>query len=173
MFLELKLTYSAAGTFFFQMAGTSDPFVDTVIVQSVNLFTALCSLYLARVFGRRPLLMTGFGMCGVSMFIIAVTYTVTSEPRNDSIGRLLVAMLCIFNGTYGATIGPLSWVAAGEMTANRLRSHAFGVGMAIGFFFAWLTTFTTPYFINRANLNRGAKGLILSSLACLHKLTVN
>ena len=144
------------------MAGTSDPFIDTVILQSVNLLTSLCSLPLARAFGRRTLLLSGFGMCAVSMFIIAVVYSVTSEPRNAAVGKALVAMLCVFNGTYGATVGPLSWVAAGEMTANRLRSHAFGIAMAIGFVFAWLTTFTTPYFINGANLNWGAKGLTLS-----------
>ncbi|KAL5498337.1 hypothetical protein ACEPAH_2479 [Sanghuangporus vaninii] len=144
-------------TFFFQLAGTGDPFLDTVILQSVNVFTSLCSLPLARRFGRRTLLLSGFAMTFVSMLSVAIVYTATSSHRTPAVGKTLVALLCLFNGSYGATIGPLSWVAAGEMTANRLRSHAFGVSMAIGFFFAWLIVFTTPYFINPENLTWGAK----------------
>ncbi|EJD04873.1 general substrate transporter [Fomitiporia mediterranea MF3/22] len=145
------------GTFFFQVAGASDPFIDTVILQSVNLFTSLCALPLARRFGRRTLLLSGFGMETVSMLAVALIYSITRTHTTLADGKALVAMLCIFSGAYGATIGPLSWVTAGEMTANRLRSHAFGVSMAIGFFFAWLTVFTTPYFINTTGLNWGAK----------------
>ncbi|THH08831.1 hypothetical protein EW145_g2437 [Phellinidium pouzarii] len=145
------------GTFFFQIAGTTRPFTDTIILQSVNLGTSLFALPLARRFGRRTILLWGFGATTCSMFAVALIYTLTVSSQTAASGKALVAMLCVFLGTYGATIGPLSWITAGEMAANRLRSYAFGLGMAIGFFFAWLTVFTTPYFINREGLNWGGK----------------
>ncbi|KAI5122650.1 hypothetical protein M0805_007912 [Coniferiporia weirii] len=145
------------GTFFFQIAGTTKPFTDTIILQSVNVGTSLCALPLARRFGRRTLLLWGFGVSTCAMFVVALTYTVTLSSASAASGKALVAMLCVFLGSYGATIGPLSWTTAGEMSANRLRSYSFGAAMAVGFFFAWLTVFTTPYFINTEGLNWGAK----------------
>ena len=90
------------------------------------------------------------------MFGVAILYT--AAPHSKGAGVALVALLAIYFGAYGGTIGPLSWVTAGEMSSNRLRSLTFGAGMAVGFIFAWLTTFTTPYFINPTALNWGAKG---------------
>ena len=155
------LSYYLDATFFFSVAGASEPFIDTIILQTISVSMALCSLPLTRRFGRRHLLLTGFSISTIAMFIIAIVST--ASPATKSSGRLLVAMSCILLGGYSATIGPLSWVTAGEMASTHLRSHTFGVGMAIGFFFAWLTTFTTPFFINTTALNLGGKGLSLGT----------
>ena len=45
-------------------------------------------------------------------------------------------------------ISTYAWLAGGEIPSQRLRSYTFGLAAAIGFFFAWVTTFTAPYFIN-------------------------
>lgn len=148
---------NADGTFFFQIAGTSKPFTDTIIVQSVSLAASLVALYLARHYGRRPLLLIGFTLSTIAMFAVAIVYTIA--PTKPSSGRALVGLLCVLLGAYGGMIGPMSWVAAGEMPSTHQRSWSFGVGMGVGFVFAWLTTFTTPFFINATALNLGAKGL--------------
>lgn len=93
------------------------------------------------------------------MFIVAILYTVSSQSRQS--GKALVSLLALYQGAYGGTIGPLSWVIAGELPNTRLRSLTFGFAMAVGFFFAWLTTFTTPYFINPTALDLGGKGALL------------
>jgi len=143
------------GTFFFQQAGVGNPFLSTVITQAVGVAAALLSLHLAGKYGRRTILLTGFIFTTITMFGVAILYT--AAPHSKGAGVALVTLLAIYFGAYGGTIGPLSWVTAGEMSSNRLRSLTFGAGMAVGFIFAWLTTFTTPYFINPTALNWGAK----------------
>src|SRR5262245_59134082 len=54
-------------------------------------------------------------------------------------------------------IAAYAWVSGGELPSQRLRSYTFGLAAAVGFFFAWLTTFTAPYFINPESLNWGPK----------------
>jgi len=142
-------------TFFYQQAGVSNPFTGTMISQSIGCLASFCAIYLSSIFGRRSLLLSGFLIMTITMFAVAILFTVAPHPSHG--GNALVAMLAICQGAYGATIGPLSWVVAGELPCTRLRSTTFGLAMAVGFFFAWLVTFTTPYFINPTSLNWGAK----------------
>lgn len=45
----------------------------------------------------------------------------------------------------------------GEIPSQNLRSHTLGFASAIGYLFAWLTSFTAPYFINPSALNWGPR----------------
>ena len=54
-------------------------------------------------------------------------------------------------------VAAYAWVVGGEAPSQRLRSYTFGLAAAVGFFFAWLTTFTAPYFINPDSLNWGPR----------------
>ena len=154
MFCHL-ISRSVDATFFFQIAKSGRPFINTVILQCVNLCVSLFALPLARKFGRRTLLLAGFSITTVAMLCIAIVYTVA--PTKVASGKALVALLCIFYAGYGTSIGPLSWVVAGEIPSNRLRSYTLGTGMTVGFIAAWLTVFTIPFFINADDLNWGAK----------------
>lgn len=54
-------------------------------------------------------------------------------------------------------IATYAWLSGGELPTQRLRSYTFGLAAAVGFFGAWLTTFTAPYFINPASLDWGPR----------------
>lgn len=54
-------------------------------------------------------------------------------------------------------IASYSWLVAGEIPSQRLRSYTFGVAASAGFLGAWLITFTAPYFINPSSLNWGPR----------------
>ncbi len=54
-------------------------------------------------------------------------------------------------------VSSYAWLSGGELPSQRLRSLTFGVATAMGFFLAWLATFTAPYFINPLKLNWGPK----------------
>jgi hypothetical protein len=54
-------------------------------------------------------------------------------------------------------VATYAWISGGELPSQRLRSYTFGFATAIGFFAAWLATFTAPYFINPESLNWGPK----------------
>jgi len=54
-------------------------------------------------------------------------------------------------------VSTYAWISGGELPSQRLRSYTFGFATAVGFFAAWLATFTAPYFINPESLNWGPK----------------
>lgn len=64
-------------------------------------------------------------------------------------------------------IASYAWLAGGEIPSQRLRSYTFGLAAAVGFFAAWLTTFTAPYFINPAALNWGPRYGFIWFPSCL------
>ena len=64
-------------------------------------------------------------------------------------------------------VATYAWISGGELPSQRLRSYTFGLATAIGFFAAWLTTFTAPYFINPEALNWGPKYGYIWMPSCL------
>lgn len=161
-------------TVFFQAAVPgSNAFTNTIILQCCGLAGALSAPFMARYMGRKTILLLGFATTTITMFgesetpvpdlgadrfhlsVVALVYTLS--PASPTSGKVLVAMVCIYQAAYNYSVGPLAWVVAAEFPSNRLRSITFGFSMAVGFVFAWLTVFTTPYFIGVTELNLGAK----------------
>lgn len=64
---------------------------------------------------------------------------------------------CVIDLLIQGMIAPYSWLVAGEIPSQRLRSYTFGLAAAAGFLGAWLITFTAPYFINPVALNWGPR----------------
>jgi len=148
---------SSYKTYFFQIAGSQRPFIDSIIVTTVSLFGASSGVFLNRFVGRRPLLIFGFSVQAALMLVIGTVWT--ASPGTVTTGKVIVAMVIIFQCLYAAIVGPTSWIVASEIPSNRLRAMTFGFGNGIGFLGYFLIAFTTPYFINPEALNIGPKGL--------------
>ncbi len=118
--------------------------------------------------------MSGLIVCGILQLIVAITYD--KKPGAKVTGQVLVALSCLYMMSYNVRhfhrtrvwaiclqffwqgmISTYAWVSGGELPSQRLRSYTFGLAAAIGFFGAWLTTFTAPYFINPESLNWGPR----------------
>lgn len=141
------------------------------------------SLIVVRYGRRRVLLMTGLIGCGLLQLIIAIVYQ--RQPGRPSTGKVIVGLSCVYmmlyNGMIVSCLFPLSnndpttqhsqatyaWLSGGEIPSQRLRSHTFGLAAAVGFAFAWLTTFTTPYFINPDALAWGPRYGFIWFPSCL------
>ncbi|KAL2173320.1 general substrate transporter [Thermothelomyces heterothallicus CBS 202.75] len=135
----------AYGTYFFQMAGIGDAFANSCILISVGVVAIMINSALVTHFGRRRVfLITGLLLCGLAQLLTAVVYQV--KPGAKSTGKAIVALAVIYILGYN-----------GMLPSQRLRSYTFGLATAVGFFAAWLTTFTAPYFINPESLNWGPK----------------
>ncbi|KAB5585104.1 general substrate transporter [Coniochaeta sp. 2T2.1] len=146
----------AYGTYFLAMAGIGDPFGNTCILIGCGVAAIIINSIVTTRYGyRRVMLMSGLLLCGVCQLIIAAVYTV--EPGTKKTGQLIVAFAIIYIMGYNGMISSYAWLGGGEFPSQRLRSYTFGIATAIGFFAAWLTTFTAPYFINPAELNWGPK----------------
>ncbi|KAK7966829.1 uncharacterized protein PG986_001106 [Apiospora aurea] len=142
--------------YFFAMANVSDPFAMSCVLSTMGLIAIIAnSLIVTRYGRRRVLLMTGLVTCGILQLIVAVVYD--KNPGAKVTGQVLVAFSCLYLMSYNGMIASYAWLAGGEIPSQRLRSHTFGLAAAVGFFFAWLTTFTAPYFINPESLNWGPR----------------
>jgi len=150
-------------TYFFQVSGSKDPFIDSVIVTTLSLVGAIGGVFMNRYIGRRPMLMGGFGIHSILMLVIAVAWT--TIPGTPTAGKIIVAMIVLYQCFYSAAAGPTVFVVAGEIPNNRLRAMTFGLGNGIGFIANFMIALTTPYFINPEALNIGAKGMVLFVLA--------
>jgi len=146
----------AYGTYFFQMAGIGDAFANSCILISVGVVAILINSALITHFGRRRVfLVSGLFLCGLAQLLTAVVYQV--NPGAKSTGQAIVGLAVVYILGYNGMVSTYAWISGGELPSQRLRSYTFGFATAIGFFAAWLTTFTAPYFINPQSLNWGPK----------------
>lgn len=160
-----SLTHSASGinflvgyaTYFLQVSGIGQPFLYTIILQCIAVIGASVGLILNKLSGRRALFLSGGTITSVTMFIVAIIWTAAGSSHTGAQGKAMFAMVSIFLFAYSYAIGPMAWVTAGEIPSNRLRSNTLGLAMGVTFLFAWLTTFTTPYFFNPQHLGWGPK----------------
>ena len=157
--------------YFYQIAGipTNKAFQYSIILQCVATIAATLGTFLNRYVGRRPIMISGTIVCMLSMFIVAGVYA-GSNGSAGSAGLALVAFTNIYLAGYSYSIGPVAWVVAGETPSNRLRSMTLGLAMAVQFLFAWLCTFTLPYFFNPQHLGWGPK---IGKKTCVSSLYTN
>lgn len=142
--------------YFLKMANVNDPFAMSNVLSVMGILAILFnSLIVVRFGRRRVILMIGLGVCGILQLIIAVVYDKLGST--NATGNVLVALTCLYMMSYNGMISSYAWLAGGEIPSQRLRSSTFGLAAAVGFLFAWLTTFTAPYFINPQSLNWGPK----------------
>ncbi|KAJ4175269.1 hypothetical protein NW754_005690 [Fusarium falciforme] len=142
--------------YFFAMAKVDDPFAMSNVLSMAGLIAIIANAFIVVRYGRRRVLLTnGLVISGCFQLIIAVTYD--KNPGTHVTGRVLVALSCLYMMAYNGMIASYSWLVAGEMPSQRLRSYTFGVAAAVGFLGAWLITFTAPYFINPSSLNWGPR----------------
>ena len=120
------------------------------------------SFLVTRIGRRRPMLIIGLALCGVTQLIVALLYQ--AKPGAESTSKAIVGISVIYICAYNGMISTYSWVLGGELPSQRLRSYTFGVAAAVGFLGAWLATFTAPYFINPDALNWGKSSRRIAKL---------
>ncbi|KAI0160245.1 general substrate transporter [Xylariaceae sp. FL1272] len=157
-------------TYFFIVAGLSvnEAFKYSVINTVLGFIGVNVGMYLMRhVMGRRAVLMTGAIVQGFAMLGLAVS--ATAAPGTSTAKNCLIAFIAIYQFSYNAFVGDATYPTSTELVSTRLRTWSVGSAISLGYLLAWLTSFTSPYFINPEYLNWGAKyGYIwaASNLAC-------
>lgn len=107
--------------------------------------------------GRRVMILIGTGMCTICMLIMAAIYTPTGalEKTGNDAALVILISAYIFGFNFGLT--PYAYMVIGELPAQNLRAYTMGLSVAVSFVFAWLSSFTTPYYINPTELDWGPK----------------
>ncbi|XTI89786.1 general substrate transporter [Cenococcum geophilum] len=143
-------------TYFFSIAGITRAFQFSIMTTCIGFLGVNCGMYaIQHIFGRRSILIIGALACGLCELASAIAASVNQSSQTT--GRVLVAFTAVFMFFYDGCMGTASFLVATELVSSRLRAWTVGTGTSLWYLLAWLTGFCTPYFINPANLNWGAK----------------
>lgn len=140
-------------TYFLVVAGlsTASAFRYSIMNTCIGLAGVNTGILLMRhVCGRRTILWVGAVLQGGAMLGLAVGAGGDGvNPAGSAAGNnCVVAFLALYQFCYNGFVGVASYPVATELVSTRLRSWTVGSAISIGYFFAWLTGFCSPYFIN-------------------------
>lgn len=153
-------------TYFFIIAGldTAKAFEYPIVNTCLGLVGINFGIYLMRhVVGRRMILMIGAGLQAAWMLGMAIGAGTVNKVGSVAGNNSLIAFMALYQFTYNAFVGGASYPVATELPSTRLRSYTVGSAISLGYFFAWLTGFCSPYFINPENLNWVSGALCLDA----------
>ncbi|KAI2615415.1 general substrate transporter [Hypoxylon sp. NC1633] len=144
------------GTYFYQQAGVDDVFKIGIYSMTVQLVGVGAGLYCAyQVWGRRTMLLIGTGAAAISMAGPALGATIA--PETPEAAKAFLAFNFFYVIMYSGFAGSMTWPVSAEVVSSRLRVATLSFATGVDYFFAWLTSFCSPYFINPTALNWGAK----------------
>lgn len=143
-------------TYFLIVAGltVNEAFRYSIMNTCLGLVGVNFGIYLMRhVVGRRTILIMGAAIQGLCMLGMAIGAGSVNPVGSDAGRNCLVAFFALYLFSYNAFVGDASYPVSTELVSTRLRSWSVGSAISLGYFFAWLTGFCSPYFINPENLN--------------------
>jgi SP family sugar porter-like MFS transporter len=119
--------------------GVSDIMLNIVITGIVNLVFTLVAISTVDRFGRKVLMLIGFGgLAGIYAVLGAGYYAGTH-------GRHMVFLVVLAIACYAMSLAPVTWVLISEIFPNRIR----GAAMSVAVFSLWLActalVFTFPF----------------------------
>ncbi|KAH7007562.1 general substrate transporter [Ilyonectria destructans] len=149
--IQFVIPYTAL---FLAQIGLNNPYILNVAISSCILAGTVPGPFLCEYAGRRLSLIGGYIVMAACMLIFAVVASVLGQSAVTA-QHVLVAFLCIWAFTFGATSGPIVWVSSAEMHSLRLRS--FGQSYAVMMYevFSFGAAFWTPYMLNTDYGNMG------------------
>ncbi len=148
-FCGINVIFNYADEIFSQAGyGVSDILFNIVITGSVNLAFTLIALKVIDHWGRRYLMLLGYG--GLSLIFIIFGGFYFFELK----GMMMLVSVLLAIGLYAMTLAPTTWVVLSEIFPNRVR----GVAMSIATFALWAACFILTYSFPVINESLGAAG---------------
>ncbi|CAG7996809.1 unnamed protein product [Penicillium salamii] len=137
--------FNTYATYFFQYAGSKDPFMVTVILSCVQLLSMILTATTTDKLGRRPLTIYPYAVTSVSLLCLGIigcfNYT---KPATSSL-LIFFACLATLSTTGASAIG---YAYAAEIPQQRLRAKTAGWALALSNAIAIMFSFCTPLMIN-------------------------
>ena len=136
------------GTVFFKNSGISNPFLITVAMNVIGVFTTLLGIWGVERFGRRKLLLVGAAGMSICEFLVAIV-GVTVSTSNMAGQKVLIAFVCIYIAFFASTWGPVAWVITGEIFPLNVRAKAMSMSVASNWLWNFGIGYATPYLVNK------------------------
>jgi SP family xylose:H+ symportor-like MFS transporter len=127
-------------------------FLGVLIARSLNLLATMIVVLIVDRVGRKPLLIFGALIMGLSMIVLGAMF------RSGHTGALgLVAMCCYMVGL-GVSFGPIVWIMMSEIFPAPIRGQAMSLAIAAQWSANFLVSFTFPVMFGDSALNEYAHG---------------
>lgn len=155
------------GTSYFSSANMGDPFVITMITNSVNMLATIPGLLMIERWGRRPLLLFGGIGMAVSQFLVAGLGT--GLAHDDATNKASIVLICLFIFFYACSWGPVVWVVPGEIFSLKVRAKSMSLSTASNWLVNWALAYAVPYMVGSGtgNLNLQAKMFFIWASFCV------
>lgn len=121
----------------FQSAGFDDPSAAmkiTILIGVVNFLMTFVAMYLSDRVGRKPLLLSGAAIMGLSMFALAVSF-VFGESLGDLQKWLAVLSIIGFICSFAYSLGPVAWILVSEIFPLEAKGVLMTFPVAANFIF--------------------------------------
>lgn len=115
---------------------TSNSLLQTIGVGVIIVLSTFIAIAFVDNIGRRKLLLWGSALMGLSLLTVSLCFHYQYFENYI----VLVAML-IYVGTFGATLGAVTWVYLSEIFPNRVR----GLALSVATVALWLADFVVTY----------------------------
>jgi len=119
----------------FQSAGFDDPSAAmkiTVVIGLVNFLMTFVAMYLSDRAGRKPLLLSGAAIMGLSMFLFAFA-NIYSTSLGDWSKWLSVVSIIGFICSFAYSLGPVAWILVSEILPLEAKGVLMTVPVATNF----------------------------------------
>ncbi|KAF4123598.1 Sugar (and other) transporter [Geosmithia morbida] len=146
--------FNTYATYFFQYAGSKDPFLVTLILSCVQLVSMILTATLTDQFGRRPLTVYPYAVTVVSVLCLGIIGCFDYTAKATSSLLIFFACLATFSTTGASAIG---YAYAAEIPQQRLRAQTAGWSLAVSNAVAIMFSFCTPLMINGGSTKWGVK----------------
>lgn len=121
----------------FQSAGFNDPSAAmqiTIVIGLVNFLMTFVAMYLSDRVGRKPLLLSGAAIMGISMFMLAVSF-IFGESLGDIQKWLAVLSIIGFICSFAYSLGPVAWILVSEIFPLEAKGVLMTFPVAANFIF--------------------------------------
>ncbi|ORY26765.1 general substrate transporter [Naematelia encephala] len=141
-------------TYFFQLAGLSDPFLGSLILILSLIITEAIAFYTTDQIGRRPLALGACLFFGLSLGAIGILgcFPITTTTSNALLGMAIIWVVA-----YGSGFAPTMQTFVSETSTPRLRAKTLAVAQGSGQAFGLIWSYCTPLMLSDQQANWGVK----------------
>ncbi len=122
-------------------------FLGVLLARSLNLIATMAVVLVVDRVGRKPLLIVGAMIMGLSMMVIGSLF------QAQSTGAVGLVAICCYLAGLGMSFGPIVWILMSELFPSSIRGQAMSIAIAAQWSANFLVCATFPVMFGDSTLN--------------------
>jgi len=127
-------------------------FLGVLVARSLNLLATMVVVLIVDRVGRKPLLIFGAMIMGLSMMALGALF------ENENTGVYGLIAMCCYMVALGISFGPIVWIMMSEVFPAPIRGQAMSVAISAQWGANFLVSFTFPVMFGDSGLNAFGHG---------------